>query len=165
MSENNCKKEKSKFNTVFNIGSVGKINQGDVYTHTINEDYDTTSNTITINLKEIENMDPKYRESLQDFVAFLNKGFQKDKISPNEIAQIQKEMDEFSKEAATLSSVVDNENKKNSVRKKLKAIAESVVKVSPKIAETIASLTPLAPFSKLIGETFESMVQNALSSN
>jgi len=38
-------------------------------------------------------------------------------------------------------------------------VAEGLMKILPKTAETIVAFTPLAPFSKLIGERVEEMVK------
>jgi len=49
--------------------------------------------------------------------------------------------------------------KKTGIKAKLAAVAEALMKILPKTAETIAAFTPLAPFSKLIGEGVEEMVK------
>jgi len=48
--------------------------------------------------------------------------------------------------------VVEDQTKKEEIKTKQLSLAGKVVDYLPRVAETIASVTPLAPFSKVIGE-------------
>lgn len=50
-------------------------------------------------------------------------------------------------------------NKKVQYSTKFSIFAEKVLKILPKTAETVAAFTSLAPFSKLIGESIQQLVE------
>lgn len=52
--------------------------------------------------------------------------------------------------------------RQRSIRDRIIAIGESLARMSPKIAQAVVGVTPLAPFSNLIGEAVEKIVQAAL---
>jgi hypothetical protein len=52
-----------------------------------------------------------------------------------------------------------NTVKQKSLNSKFSIFAQKVLKILPKTAETIVAFTPLAPFSKIIGEEVQQLVQ------
>jgi hypothetical protein len=165
MSESNDKdKSASKYNIKFEgPTSIQKQEIGDKTIHaaTYNENL---SMNVTVDNKFLEKMPKEYADSLQNFTNLLNSQLQAEKIQSAAVTPIQNKMNELAEETAKLEEKTADENKKLSIRERLKGVAMAIVKASPKIAKTLVSFTPLAPFSELVGETFESMVQNAVKS-
>ncbi len=118
--------------------------------------------TITIENSLLENMSKEYKESLQQFVANLNNEFQNEKSPIEEGKSIQAKVNELADATTKLKDAIVDEDKKQGIRNKLKDVAVALARASPNVAKTIINLTPLAPFSQLIGDTFENMVQTAL---
>jgi hypothetical protein len=118
--------------------------------------------TITIENRLLENMSKEYKDSLQLFIANLNNEFQNEKSPIEEGKQIQAKVNELADATTKLKDAIVDEDKKQGIRNRLKDIAITLARASPNVAKTIVNLTPLAPFSQLIGETFENMIQTAL---
>jgi hypothetical protein len=55
-------------------------------------------------------------------------------------------------EGLKTGEVVQEQEKKDEIKSEQITLADKIVKYLPKVAESIASVTPLAPFSKVIGE-------------
>jgi hypothetical protein len=82
-------------------------------------------------------------------------------IPPERIKPIQDDLNDLTKEVEGIKPK-DKVNivKQKTLNTKFSIFAEKVLKVLPKTSETIATFTPLAPFSKLIGEGVEQLVQS-----
>lgn len=154
---------KGKYNINFGQSNIGYVHAGDVTATTYSPNITMTA-TITIDNKYAENMPKEYAESLKQFAALLNNEFEKNQVPPAIGAPIQTRVNELSEEATKLNQGTVDEAKKKGITEKLKALAVTLAKASPPIAKTIIGFTPLAPFSELIGDAFESMVQGALRS-
>jgi hypothetical protein len=125
--------------------------------------YTTTTQTITIDKMYLEKMPKEYADSLQEFTNDINKDLEKTKVPTKDMEQLQASANEVAKEVVDVKPGEDVPfEKKNSLGAKLIGFAKSLVKAAPDIAEKVASMTPLAPFSKLIGEGFERLVASAL---
>ena len=115
--------------------------------------------TITIDKAFLDKMPQEYAKSLQEFSDTVNQELEKEDVPQDKIVELQNSANEVAKEMADVKP--DEEigiSKKIGIGGKLVGLAKSLVKASPKIAETIASMTPLAPFSKIIGGAFEKLV-------
>jgi hypothetical protein len=147
----------------FHIGTVGKIHQGDVY----GGSQDTISflGTFVLKLDEanLGNCPRKYSDAIEDLAKKLNEQFMEEKVTGNTAIGIQDEMNKLLEESCSVTEQSLDENKKRGIRDRLKSLAISIVKVSPKIAEVVATCTPLAPFSKIIGETFDNIIKEVLA--
>jgi hypothetical protein len=55
-------------------------------------------------------------------------------------------------EGLKTGEVVQEQEKKDEIKSEQITLVDKIVKYLPKVAESIASVTPLAPFSKVIGE-------------
>ena len=101
-------------------------------------------------------------EYVQGVLAF-GKGVEEQlKASPapaEAVRPLQEATAELSQEAAKIEPEQPvSVSRKMSIRARLYAVAEGLLKVVPRTAEAVAALTPLAPFSKLIGEGLQEIV-------
>lgn len=144
-----------------NIGNVGGNINGNIIAGSGNivGDNINVSGTITINEKELKTVPAEYAKSLKEFESSINEELKKNKIEKEQIEPVQESLNELAKEMKELPPVEElPSHKKNKIGAKLANVAEGLLKILPKTAETIAAFTPLAPFSKLIGEGVEAMV-------
>lgn len=100
--------------------------------------------------------------SLHDFVQKVEAEAQNERIPTAEVTTFKAKVNELEDETKDLNQGL-TEQKKRTIRERLKSVAVALVKISPKIARTIIGFTPLAPFSNLVGESFENMVNSALN--
>jgi len=158
MSSANKDEPKSKFQTDFGgVGSIGYFHQGDVHAHEYKPEIISQSTTITIDNRYIQNMPEDFASSLERFAAILTEQLNKESNPAIIGAPIQAKINELAKETTTLKEGI-NDGKKKSIRDKLHSFAKVLVKASPRIARAVIPFTPLAPFTDLIGESFESIV-------
>jgi len=143
------------------IGSVGGNVSGNIVAgngNVVGENI-KVSGTIKINENDLEKVPEKYAESLKQFESTINKELTQNKIEPEKIEPVQESINELTKEVRDIPPTEEVPvHKKNKIGAKLAAVAEGLLKILPKTAETIAAFTPLAPFSKLIGEGVDAMV-------
>jgi hypothetical protein len=154
LTSNGQTPEKTPGKYTFSIqgGTFGTTHFGDV----INSTATSTTTQANINVQQLE-------ASLQDLVNKVNIEAQKeDNLPAKEAETFQKEVNELANTTKDLGNGV-NEEKKKTIREKLKSVAVSLVRMSPKIARTVVGFTPLAPFKDLIGESFDKMVNAALN--
>jgi hypothetical protein len=145
--------------------NVAVINPGEIKNSTVTASGTgyTTTQTITIDKMYLEKMPKEYAESLQAFTADLNKHLNEADIPAKTVERLQSSANEVAKETADIKPETGvSPLKKISIGAKLANLAKTVVKASPKYAETIVAMTPLAPFSKLVGEAFEKLVDEVL---
>ena len=104
---------------------------------------------IIIEQKYLSNMPEHFSKSLQEFESTLNNELQKEKenIKPGADAPVNQKLNELAKEATQINEKPLDEEKKNSIREKLKTVARALVKMSPKIVTTVIKVTPLSPFA------------------
>ena len=101
-------------------------------------------------------------KSLSDFINIIEDEAQKENIPSTEVTTFKTEVAKLEDATKDLSQGV-TEQKKKTIHERLKSVAMGLVKMSPNIARTIIGFTPLAPFSNLIGETFDNMVNSAMN--
>ena len=157
---------KNQFNIRGNIYG-GNQDVGDktnpVTTSTTTTYYQDSSNDITINNSYLSQMPEGFARSLVNFADQVSKQIKREGLSPEALAPLKTSANELAKATTeVMQSDVKEEEKKTTIREKLKGVAVSLVKLSPKIARAIASSTPLAPFSELIGEGFDKIIERVL---
>ena len=134
------------------IGNIG----GDAIGIGVTGSGNVIGKNISINEQHLENMPKEYADSLKAFM----KQIKNYNIPPEQIKPIQADLNDLTKE---IEGVKPEEKvstvKQKIVNSKFSVFAEKVLKLLPKTAETVAAFTPLAPFSKLIGEGVEHLVQ------
>jgi hypothetical protein len=133
------------------IGNVG----GDVIGVGVTGSGNVIGTNITVNRQQLQNIPSEYSESLREFV----KGLNKFNIPPEQAKPIQDSLNDFTKEVEGMKPEEKvNTVKQKSLNSKFSIFAQKVLKILPKTAETITAFTPLAPFSKLIGEEVQQLV-------
>jgi hypothetical protein len=139
-------------NKGIHIGNVG----GDVIGIGVTGSGNVIGNNITINRQQLQNIPSEYAESLREFM----KGLNKFNIPPEQAKPIQDSLNDFTKEVEDIKPEEKvNTVKQKSLNSKFSIFAQKVLKILPKTAETIIAFTPLAPFSKIIGEEVQQLVQ------
>lgn len=134
------------------IGNVG----GDVIGVGVTGSGNVIGTNITINRQQLQNIPYEYAKSLREFIKELNKF----NIASEETKPIQDSLNDFTKEIEGIKPEEKvNAVKQKSLNSKFSIFAQKVLKILPKTAETIIAFTPLAPFSKLIGEEVQQLVQ------
>jgi hypothetical protein len=118
------------------------------------------SGTINVNNEQLSKIPDEYAKALKDFSASINEQIRNHNIYQSQLVPLQESINELAKETEGIKP--DQEVvvvKKTELKTKFVNVAKNVLKVLPKTAETVAAFTPLAPFSKLIGEATQSVIE------
>jgi hypothetical protein len=140
--------KKSEPSSVINIGNIG----GDAIGIGITGSDNIIGKSFTINQDSYNKLEPEFRDSLDDLLALIDKH---GKALTNEQKEsLAESIDGLTKVTKGLKAdqIITDEEKKDEIKSKQITLAEKIVDYLPEVAETIASLTPLAPFSKVIGK-------------
>jgi hypothetical protein len=118
------------------------------------------SGTINVNNEQLLKMPSEYAKALKDFSTSINEQIINHNIEKSQLLPIQQSLNELAKETEAVKSDQEEDAlKKTQLRTKFVNVAKNVLKALPKTAETIAAFTPLAPFSILIGEATQSIIE------
>lgn len=102
----------------------------------------------------------EYVQGVQAFAQKVDEQLKATPAPPEAVKPLQEATGELAQEAAKIEPEQPvSVSRKMSIRAKLYAVAEGLLRVVPRTAEAVAALTPLAPFSKLIGEGLEEVVK------
>lgn len=118
------------------------------------------SGTVSINSQILNKLPEEYSTAFKQFTEKINEQIKKNNLMPQQVQPIQESITELAKETEGIT--LDKEPsilKKQTWKEKFFKLLRHVLPVLPKAAETIAAFTPLAPFSKIIGETVEKVVE------
>ena len=130
--------------------------------NTIGKNIVVGSGTINVSEQEISKIQvPEYAEAIEKFTESLYQHLKGESIPKEQIKEINQGVEELVEEVKDVKQLNQSigEVKKSEIKSKLFRIAKNVLKVLPKTAETVALFTPLAPFSKLIGEGTNYLVE------
>jgi hypothetical protein len=120
----------------------------------------SVSGTINVNNEQLSKIPDEYAKALKDFSTSINEQITHHNIYQSQLAPLQESINELAKETGGIKP--DQEVvvvKKTELKTKFVNVAKNVLKVLPKTAETVAAFTPLAPFSRLIGEATQSVIE------
>ena len=137
-------------NTGGDVFGVGVSGSGNI----IGKNIVIGDGTITVSeqrLTEIQNNE--YAQSLKAFSETINEQLKGRAISEEEVKSINKSIDELANEVKDVKPGKEVEIdyvKQTQVESKTASLIQKVLTVLPEAAETAATFTPLAPFSKLI---------------
>jgi hypothetical protein len=114
----------------------------------------TIGGTIDINKNDLFNIDSQFKNSIEDFEKLINEKLKDFFVLEDSKKYLQENVEKLAKEVKDVNpnQILKDENKVDSIRSYLVNIADKIVELSPDIAESVASMTPLSPFSKAIGK-------------
>ena len=109
----------------------------------------------------------EYLESLKLFSKAINEKFNANNIPKEQLKPIEESIKEFGEEVKDIN--LDPEKiswiEKKDLKTKFVAVAEKVIKALPRTGETLGVFKPLVPFSKLIGEDSQQIVNTIQKEN
>lgn len=114
---------------------------------------------IKINKQHLAKVPDEYAKALNDFSESINQQLKSRNIAQPSVNAIQVGIDELVQEAEGTNLESVDDIKKARLKASFINMAKSVLKILPSAAETISAFTPLAPFSKLIGEGTQHIVE------
>jgi hypothetical protein len=118
------------------------------------------SGTLNVNNEQLSKLSHEYAKSLKDFSTSINELIVNQNIQQLQLVPIQQSINELVKETEGVKPDEELEGiKKVNLKTKFVNVAKNILKVLPKTAETVAAFTPLAPFSILIGEATQSIIE------
>ena len=115
----------------------------------------SVSGGISVNQTTYNKLEPEFRNSLEDFLKLINSNT--GQLTEEQRKSLQESIDALAKEVEGLKSgeVIRDEAKVDEIKSKQISLTDKIVDYLPKVAESIASATPLTPFSKAIGKGVE----------
>ncbi len=122
------------------------------------------SGTIDISQEELAKIPvSEYAKALDDFSKSINEQLKGRQVPEEHIKEIKEGLDELAKEVQDVKPGEQEQGqidyaKKISIESKTVSVIQRVLNVLPEAAETAATFTPLAPFSKLIGKGVREIV-------
>jgi hypothetical protein len=152
--DNNKRDEVHIGNVGGDVVGVGVSGSGNI----IGKDIDI-SGTVSISNQQLQNVPSEYANSLKSFTESINQQLKANNVPPEKVKLIQESINDLAKESEGVKpdqpvGVI----KQSDLKSKFINVAKNVLKVLPKTAETVAAFTPLASFSKLIGEGTQHLV-------
>ena len=118
------------------------------------------SDSFNIENNLLSNLPQTYADAFKNFNENISDQFKQNNISEEKSKEVNNTITELVKETQGLKP--DQEPKllkQQKWREKFFKVLENILPVLPKTAETIATFTPLAPFSKIIGNAIEKIVE------
>jgi hypothetical protein len=119
----------------------------------------TVQGNLTVNTGQLSHLPSEYSRGLQEFTQAANDLLRKNNVPPEKVTEVNQQLQEFTKEVQNVKpdakvGIVQQ----SSLKGRFSALADTVLRLLPKTAESAAAFTPLAPFSKLVGEGVQSLV-------
>lgn len=119
----------------------------------------TVNGAVQVGQGTLQEVPDEYAQSLQAFQDAINQQLQALRVPPEQVAPVQESVQALAEEARSVQPDQPLDwKKKRGIGDALRGIAAGLLQVLPRTAETIAAMTPLAPFSRLIGEGLEKVV-------
>jgi hypothetical protein len=132
--------------------------QGD----TIGKNIVIDSGIINISEQELAKIqDPEYARALKDFSENINQQLKGKEIPEEQVKSINTSLEELAKEVQDVKPGREEQMdypKQVNTESKTVSVVQKILNVLPEAAETAATFTPLAPFSKLIDRRVEQIV-------
>lgn len=140
--------DNSRSRDEIHIGNVG----GDVTGVGVSGSDNIIGKNMTISQTTYNKLEPEFRNSLEEFLSLIN--CDSGLLTEDQKRSLQDSVNALAREAEGLKSneVVTDDVKVDEIKSKQIGLAENIVEYLPQVAESIASVTPLAPFSKVIGK-------------
>jgi hypothetical protein len=115
----------------------------------------------------LSNLEPEFQKSITELGNSVKEALNDKQVTAEEMKLLTERVNELGKEFEGVkpdATVVDEE-KKDDIKSKLINLADAVLALAPDVAEKIASVTPLAPFSKVIekgADYFSNLIRRKL---
>lgn len=127
----------------------------------------SVSGDIKVEKNIVSNLEPEFQMSIIDFTELVKKEIEGKTITAEKINSISERINELAKEFEGIKAgeEIPDEDKKDDIKSKLRNLADAFLALTPDIAEGIAQVTSLAPFSKAIGkgaEYFSNLIRRKL---
>jgi hypothetical protein len=119
------------------------------------------SGTINVNETQLQKIPNEYAQALKEFSETVNQQLKGRQIPEEEVKSINETMNGLAKEVEDVKPGKEVEIdyvKQTQVESKTASLIQKVLTVLPEAAETAATFTPLAPFSKIIGKGTQQIV-------
>ena len=120
------------------------------------------SGTINVNEQQLEQIqNNEYADSLKKFFESINNQLKGQQLPEDQIKSINESINELAKEVKDIKPGQEEQIdyvKQTNVEANTATVIQKVLDVLPQAAETAATFTPLAPFSKLIGKGVQGIV-------
>ena len=147
-------------NDEYNAGINISGNSGDIIGVGISGDGNiigkniTIGDSIIINKNVLNSIDPQFNNSIEKFEKIINEKFNDIQVPQEGKRYLQENVEKLAQEVTDVKpdSLSQDEDKIDSIKSYLVNISDKIVELSPDIAESVASMTPLSPFSKVIGK-------------
>jgi hypothetical protein len=151
-------------NTGGDVYGVGVSGSGNI----IGKNVVIGSGTINVSETELQKIPNEYAQALKSFSENINQQLKGKQIPEEEVKSINNNMNELAKEVEDIKQPREGKQeqqeeqidyvKQTQIETKTASLIQRVLKVLPEAAETTATFTPLAPFSKLIGKGTQQIV-------
>lgn len=114
----------------------------------------SVSGDIKVEKNILSKLDPEFQNSITDFTKLLKKELEGKTPTPEQISTVNNSINDVAKEfeGVKADEEIPDEDRKDDIKSKLRNLADALLALAPDVAEKIAELTPLAPFSKSIGK-------------
>jgi Geminivirus BL1 movement protein len=128
----------------------------------------SVSGDIKVEENIVSNLDPQFQDSITDFTKLVKKELEGKTVTAEQINSINTKINELAKEFEGIKAgeEIPDEDKKDDIKSKLRNLADAFLALTPDIAEAVAQVTPLAPFTKAIGkgaEYFSNLIRRKLA--
>jgi hypothetical protein len=141
---------------VFGVGVRGSGN-------VIGKNIVVGSGTINVSQQELAKIPvPEYANALKEFSESVNQQLKGTQIPEEKVKDINNNLNELAKEVQDIKPEEEQQQidyvKQTQIESKTATTIQKVLDVLPEAAQTAATFTPLAPFSKLIGKGVQGIV-------
>jgi hypothetical protein len=119
------------------------------------------SGTINVSENQLQKIPGEYAESLKAFSEAVNQQLKDREVTEEKVNSINQSLSELAKEVEGIIPGKEKEvdyEKRTRIESKTAGVVQRVLNALPAAAETAATFTPLAPFSKLIGKGVQTIV-------
>jgi hypothetical protein len=121
------------------------------------------SGSIKSNEAELQKIPDEYAQALKEFSKTIEQQLRGRDVKKEQVQAINDNLSELAKEVIDVKPGTEPKTdytKQSQIELKTESLIQKVLDVIPQAAETVATFTPLAPFSKIIGKGVADMVNS-----
>jgi hypothetical protein len=135
--------------------------QGDVIGVGISGNANVIGKNISVGEQQLQTIPKEYGDSIIAFTDALNQQFKANNTPADKVAEVQRNVNEFTKELEGTQPGQDPSIiKKSNLKSKLLNIAKAALPIlSETVPVALSAFTPLQPFGPLIGEDIQTLVK------